>query len=243
MPQSEKDLWTCTTTGDIAMDLTSLDDVRTCMSFSTEGSCEFKQKDMLALQVTLESSGCNGLWAAPLWIAPETGHWHSPQRATGELDIFERGCAVKDGYVLSLGSSSEYIWTDAWQEEGQPGATSSFVAYLEFDRSTDKLTSFRCPWSSNPITDGVADCALTHTANGYFARTAGETNNGEEYMHFVSDVWNQCSKGTGCSHQLEHSNCNFQVSNLKMRLAGPFRAGGVEACNSLLVSETDKMVV
>merc|ERR1711920_970985 len=108
---------------------------------------------MMALQVTLESSGCNGLWTAPLWIAPES--WVSPQRKTGELDIFERGCKVEDGYLLSLGAYGEYIWEDAWQMLGQPDAASSFVAYLEFDRSADKLTSFRCSLGSSPITDGV----------------------------------------------------------------------------------------
>jgi len=232
MTSNDTALWTCSTTGDIALDMSGLEDARKCMSFSSKGSCEFKQKDLLELQVTLESHGCNGLWVAPLWIAPD--HWSAPQHATGEVDIFERGCSVEDGYLLSLGEEGSYILNNAWQQKGQPNTESSFTAYLVFNRSHDTLTTYHCPQNSNPIIDGTASCKLTRTATGYFGDTAGQTQNGEEYMHFVSDVWNQCD--TQCSKSLPKSMCKFQVSNLKMRLAGDLRSGGADACKSLLVS-------
>jgi len=240
MLPEDKDHWTCSATGDISLDLSGMQDVRKCMSFSTEGYCEFRQRDLLTLQVTLESSGCNGLWVAPIWIAPQT--WAAPQRDTGEVDIFERGCYSNDGYLLSLGSHTSHVWQDAWQEKHQPEANTSLTAFLEFDRNDDKLTVYRCPLGANPITDGTASCTQTRSGDGYFSQTAMQTQNGEEYMHFVSDLWNGCT--SLCSKMLgPQSGCNFKVSNLKLRLAGPFRDGAAAACQSLLVSEPEEVAV
>lgn len=237
MSSADTALWTCSGTGDIGLNMSGLDDARKCMSFSSEGSCEFKQKDLLELQVTLDSHGCNGLWVAPLWIAPETGRWVSPQHATGEVDIFERGCSVGDGYLLSLGEQSPWIRQKAWQQNGQPNMESSFTAYLVFNQSQDTVTTYHCPKGTNPIFKDTGSCTLTDIAHGYFKDTAAEMQHGEEYMHFVSDVWNKCN--SGCSKSLPNSDCQFQVSDLKMRLAGEFRSGGSDACKSLLVSYED----
>jgi len=233
MHQDDRAHWKCSKTGDIAMDLSGMADIQKCMSYSTEGHCEFRQKDLKAVQVNLEGSDCDGLWVAPLWIAPE--HWERPQFKTGEVDIFERGCARGNGYVLSLGLGN---WLSAWDEDWQRNKRSSFAAYLEFDRDADTITTYLCPLGANPIVDGTRDCKRTGDphGDGYFRHTAGQTGNGEEYMHFVSDIWNGCHDG--CSRKVGGaSQCNFKVSNLKVRLAGPWRRGSVAACDSLLAPQ------
>lgn len=232
MHPDDKAHWTCSKTGDIALDLSGMADVQKCMSYSTEGHCEFRQRDLKAVQVTLDSSDCDSLWVAPLWIAPES--WKRPQSQTGEVDIFERGCARGNGYVLSLGLGN---WLDAWNEDSKPNAKSSFTAYLEFNRDVDTITSYLCPRGANPMSDGTGRCIRTHSDDGYFRHTAGQTRNGEEYMHLVSDIWNGCH--TRCSRKVGgESRCNFKVSNLKLRLTGPFRRGSVAACDSLLAPQS-----
>jgi len=238
-PMTPSDIadWTCSGNGDIELDLSGTDAQR-CMSFSTAESCTWKQKDMVAVQAQLDSSNCNGLWVAPLWIVGTK--WISPQSSTGEIDMFERGCYANDGYLLSLGSEEDTVMQKAWQEQGKPKISSSFTGFFTLDRASDVLTAYRCPSGSNPISDGTSACIKTQTNSGYFARTAGETNNGEEYFHFVSDVWNACGSMNCQKHPPSSSQCHFKVSNIKMRLASGASmrgsgAGGV--CNALLADD------
>ena len=128
--------WTCRANGDISFDIRGKN-AKVCTSWSTEGSCEFKQKDLRALQATLQSSGCDGLWAAPLWIAPKS--WAAPQHATGEIDVFERGCSTANGYLLSFGESDQYIVPEAWGENGKAGAATALTAYRVSDKSALQL--------------------------------------------------------------------------------------------------------
>jgi hypothetical protein len=217
----DKKLWTCDENGDISLDLKGSQSALKCMSWSTEGSCEFKQKDLRALQVTLESKNCDDLWVAPLWMCPS--EWVTPQHKTGEVDFFERGCSIKDGYLLSFGESSPWIIDDVWGEKGTNNTNnpSSFTALLTFDPTADEVCAYKCPKGSDPLRDGttLAGCTRTMTHPNYYLETQEQTNNGNEYMHLVSDIWNKCpSLNCGKAKKLS-SDCEFHISGLKLRFS------------------------
>jgi hypothetical protein len=197
------------------------------MSWTTEGSCEFRQKDLRALQVNLESTGCNGLWTAPLWMTPKS--WAFPQVQTGELDIFERGCKKEDGYLASFGADDKNIVRDAWGEQGTPNVDTKFTAFMTFDPLKDTVRFYKCPFGSSPMTVGTekAACALTREYTSYYHDTKGQTNDGQEYMHFVSDVWNDWGKKINCKDVMTHtSDCAFKISGLQLQFSEESTASG-----------------
>ena len=195
-----------------------LPDIRDCMTFTTEDSCKFKQKYLAGLQAHLTSSDCNGLWACPLWLVGE--YWETPQHETGEVDVFERGCYVEDGYVLSFGSGGSYVKQDAWDEQNQPTKSTNITAYLEFDHSQDTVRYYRCPPGSEPAKQGplLAQCEYGGERPGYFADSKAQLKDGEAYMWLVSDIFNTCPHiNPGCGHaNPQTSDCNFAVKDIKI---------------------------
>lgn len=224
MSLADEARWTCSGP-DIALAQYSNPNSKTCMSWTTQDTCAWRQKDLTALQVHLKSSGCNGVWAAPLWMTPDS--WHAPQEATGELDIFERGCSSKDGYLTSFGSRDPFIVYDSWGQQNKPDDPSDFVAYMEFDVSKDTVSMRRCDPGSNPIANrDFSKCSAPVVHSGYFAETAGQTQGNTEYMHFVSDIWNKCP-ALNCGHATKpDSQCSFSLSGLQMKFSEVATAGG-----------------
>jgi hypothetical protein len=240
MSQEEEALWHCSPNGDISLNLSGVPDARKCMSWTTEGGCEFKQKDLRSIQATLESEGCDGIWAAPLWIAPD--NWAFPQHATGEVDIFERGCDKKDGYLLSFGEGDPWIIHDAWGEQDKPTASTRLTAFMQFDPAQDKVSIYSCPFGANPIDVGpeAAGCKLTRSYDGYYRDTREQTHDGNDYMHLVSDVWNKCT-ALPCGNALERTDCRFNVSNIRLGFSEesaangqtPFKVGCSAGCQKM----------
>jgi len=225
MPPQDQQLWTCGVNGDVALDLRTAPDARFCSSWSTEGSCQFPMNKLMKLQATLDSNGCQGLWAAPLWISPQ--NWQSPQHASGEIDIFERGCSRDDGYLTSFGETDPYIYHDSWKQKGKGGSldSTSFTAYVTFSPGAydnpgiiDQVAIYRCPKGSNPIVDGdISQCDAPTVYNEYYKNTKQNTASGNQLMTLVSDVWNVPNTGCTKSDAPEKSNCNFKVSDIKMQ--------------------------
>jgi hypothetical protein len=248
MPAADAALWKCKGAADISLDLShSQPDAKKCMSWSTEGVCEFKQKDLRRLQVNLDSEKCDGLWIAPLWMTPDM--WVAPQDATGEIDFFERGCDTASGFLLSFGGGGSFIRHDAWDEQGTPSdVQTQLTAYMEFDPdpASDRIKVYKCPFGSNPMKNGTAieGCTKTVDYKGYYAETKHETRNGEEYMRFVSDLWNACANINCGRAQVAKSECKFEVSGLKLDFTGaevdpdnpkwPFHPDAQAVCDNIL---------
>lgn len=225
-------IWDCSANGDISLDLKGKN-AQICTSWTTEGSCEFKQKDLRAMQANLQSSGCDGLWAAPLWMVGRS--WALPQSATGEIDFFERGCVPGAGYILSFGAEDKNILKDAWGEQGKAEAATALTAYMTFDPTADNIDVYLCPLNSNPIQVGpaAAGCTKTRTHANYYHDTAHQTNNGEEYMALVSDVWNACPKlNCGKKPNITSSECNFSVTDIKLQFSQESTASGSPFLNN-----------
>lgn len=204
---------------------------KTCMSWSTEGTCEFIQGELLGIQANFESKGCNGIWAAPLWMTPKT--WTAPQHKTGEIDFFERGCVPGSGYITSFGEGDPYIVRNSWGEETNPQQDSSFTAYITFDRSNDVVNMYKCPLGSKPIDRGpdTEACMLAISYPGYFDATKDQTKNHTELMHLVSDVWNdpKCTQ-LPCGHgQTSDDKCTFKVSDIKMGFTDDYKSRGARS--------------
>eukprot|EP00927_Polykrikos_kofoidii_P057933 TRINITY_DN52184_c0_g1_i1.p1 TRINITY_DN52184_c0_g1~~TRINITY_DN52184_c0_g1_i1.p1 ORF type:complete len:428 (-),score=43.78 TRINITY_DN52184_c0_g1_i1:26-1309(-) len=234
MRESDAQLWTCDNEADIALNLSGTD-ARKCLSWSTEGICEWPQQSILAMQANLVSEHCNGLWVAPLWMTPR--NWKPPQHATGEIDFFERGCSRDSGYLLSFGESGSFIDKNAWDEQGAPDRASRFTAYMQFNRSADVVTAYKCPYGSTPMSTGpeAAGCSLTVTRRDYYRSTAWQTSSGAEMMHLVSDVWNACPR-LDCGNFPAYSQCSFHVSGVKVKL-DKIPPNAPAACNALWVGD------
>lgn len=240
--------WSCGAT-DISLSMAGMN-AKVCSSFSTEDQCQFQQKGIKGIQASLVSSGCNGLWVAPLWMVGSV--WHSPaplgsnsslksQHQTGEIDIFERGCDPNDGYLLSYGEGDPFVEHDAWGMAGKPDDAIDITVYLDFrPNGEDKVDSYVCPKGSMPAKDGPLDagCTLTSSKENYFADTAGQTSDGDEWFWFVSDVWNACgSDQINCGTDAPTSSeCSFEVSGIKMKFNDGFSfKDDSEICNEMKV--------
>jgi hypothetical protein len=239
--------WACDGLSSISLNMSGMN-AEVCSSFSTKDSCSFKQNGIKGIQASLTSSGCHGLWVAPLWMAPQT--WIPPQHATGEIDIFERGCWLTDGYVLAFGENEtyknetyKYVRKDAWGEEGKPAERSAYTVYLDFrPDGKDQVDSYLCPLGTTPIRGNPLDwaCKKTSTRENYYADSAGETMGGEGLFHLVSDVWNACASKSLCNanHGSKYevsSNCEFTVTDIKLKFnEGYFFAHGhSDVCSTL----------
>ena len=246
MPPQDQERWTCGVNGDIALDLRSASDAKICNSWSTEGSCQFPMNKLMKLQATLESSGCQGLWAAPLWISPQ--NWIPDQWQSGEIDIFERGCIKQDGYLTSFGNIDSAIKHDSWKQQGQgfQEDSTSLTAYITFSPgaydnpdapgSPDQVAIYRCAKGANPIEDGdVRGCDVT-LYNSYYKDTKDHTKSGTQLMTLISDVWNQPNQGCTGTSALDKSNCNFKVSDIKLQFTedwpSPFQGGNAQ-CDAI----------
>ena len=230
--------WSCGTT-DISLDLSKSTDAQSCVSFSTRDTCKWKQKDMKTLEVSLKSKGCGTLWAAPLWMVSD--RWAYPQSKTGEIDIFERGCHKSSGYLLSYGSDPRFVKNDVYDEGSNNNAETNLTAFFEFDQGADEIKTWKCPFGSDPSGKGprAAKCVLKDTEHGYFSRTssADRMDNGNRYLHFVSDIWNGCDK-LDCGDVKTRTSCFFNVSNIKMSFHGNKNGfyGKPTICNQLLTN-------
>jgi len=250
--------WSCGTT-DISLNMADMN-AQVCSSFTTENQCQFQQKAIKGIQASLVSSGCDGLWVAPLWMVGSVWHLSSTsnvsvnsprsQHETGEIDIFERGCDLDDGYLLSYGELDQYVENDAWNYAGKPKDDIDITVYLDFrPNGEDKVDSYVCPKGSNPAETGPLDagCTKTSSKEGYFADTAAQTNDGSEYFWFVSDVWNACPRcptpgscpgwGINCgSDAPTSSQCSFAVSGIKMKFNDGYSfKDDAEICNGMKV--------
>jgi hypothetical protein len=241
MDGGDQDLWNCTSDGNISLSLRGVD-ARRCMSWSTEGSCEFRQRDLESIRADLVSEGCQGLWVAPLWMAPE--HWKAPQHATGEVDVFERGCVQDSGYVASFGEAPPWVIENAWYEQGHPDVPTNFTAYMTFDAPQDRVTMYKCPLGSSPEDnpEDFSRCALTSSHSNYFHDTRRETHDGYEYMRLVSNLWNECERlSCGRKPPLKESRCEFQVSRIRLKFRAdaftngksPFKRQDAQVCRAL----------
>lgn len=227
--------WSCGVT-DISLSMAGMN-AKVCSSFTTEDQCQFQQKGIKGIQASLVSSGCNGLWVAPLWMVGSV--WHATfnsapfnssvnsQYQTGEIDIFERGCDQDDGYLLSYGEGDPWVEHNAWGMEGKPNDAIDITVYLDFrPHGEDKVDSYVCPKGSMPAKDGPlhAGCKLTSSKTNYFADTKDETSDGNEWFWFVSDVWNACPRGQiNCGTDAPTSSqCSFAVSGIKMKFNDGF---------------------
>merc|ERR1711953_745864 len=116
----------------------------------------------------------------------------------GAIDIFERGCELEDGYLLSYGEGDPFVEHNAWDMAGKPADDIDITVYLDFrPNGEDKVDSYVCPKGSNPAETGPlhAGCTKTSSKENYFADTADQTSDGTEWFWFVSDVWNACPVG------------------------------------------------
>ena len=224
MSPSDQQLWTCSSNGDIELDMSKASpNAYKCLSWSTEGSCQFPMKKLVRMQAKLESNGCNGHWAAPLWITPQD--WNPPQHKSGEIDLFERGCVRQDGYLTSFGENDPWIEHNTWQQQNQgnqPDST-ALTAFVIFnpagynEPTKDFISIFNCPFDSNPIVTGdTGDCQQV-VYRGYYQDTKENTHYGSLPMTLVSDLWNK--KGIQCSSDLATSQCKFKVSDIKLQFS------------------------
>lgn len=206
----------------------------TCSSFSTLSTCEFDVRKLTGLQASLQSQKCSPSWTVPLWLNVSNrpgdllcrwGHGadnsDAAQFQSGEVDVFERGCQGKSGYVLSLGQPGEHVVKHAWQEGKRPRARTRLTAVLKFNHESDEISSWVCPYS--PTTryidlppDALREQGCTHT-HSFAGKLAGAQEKYANCMyHLVSDFWG----GATCTDDRRptpaDSKCSFKVSHIKL---------------------------
>ena len=253
-PSSTRGIWnTACGPTDVSLTMRNLPEGQrgVCSSRSTEGTCDWKKGTLKDLQVTLHSQHCDPVWVAPLWITPsqeKSCKWNLPQEASGEIDVFERGCSRPDGFLLSYGSSDVYIKRSAWKEKGNYAGPTALTALMRFgnpERSEkDEITTWWCPVTSDDLSLLTDDqlvarkCEKTDVETGYYARTSDPGHTPQTCLfHLVTDIWNKPGINAGCdSGHDPNTACEFQITGLKLGFSEIPDGWTSSVCKNLLRS-------
>jgi len=171
------------------------------------------------IEFDLDFSECHDVWAAPLWITPQT--WIKPGGTSGEIDFLEM-CPVGT-VATNFGASgqpgeTQRIWGNGIGADGPK----HFI--LTLDQGGNLKTRI-CHLDGSGCFDGAH-------YDGFLNRITSKRDH-----HFVSDIWNGYSGdggwwGCGARHS-PNTNCRYAVMNIRVhtRSGIPLYSGNCAALN------------
>jgi len=216
--------------------------------------CKIPMHDFVSLDYDFHISGCEGAWAAPLWMTPDVWQWGP---GSGEVDSLE--FCPRDGVHLNFAggghqvsssfsiNKSEGHVTVRKDEEGIMTIVACAAGKLQCDPPVYQDCS-DCLKSAN--TYGCWCNAQTNPPNIY--GSGGCKNGGDCMWTLVSDIWNGVSGDAGyegCMTAVPaiglekgkpnlKSSCAFSVEKITVRGGGPngslkWGAGSPASCSVL----------
>jgi hypothetical protein len=184
-------------------------------------SCGTDLTKVSKIEFDFDFSGCGDVWAAPLWITPET--WISPGGTSGEIDFIEM-CPV-GAASTNFGAGGQYGETQmSW------GAGSGANGPKHYTLTLDDSGNLKTTVCNLDGTTGCSDAA--HYEN--FLNVITSKNN----HHFVTDVWNGNGgdggwSGCGAYHN-EGTQCQYAIMNIRVtsKDGQPIYSGNCAAMNA-----------
>jgi len=211
--------------------------------------CKIPMYDFVSLDYDVHVSSCNGIWAAPLWMTPDTWQWDG---GSGEIDSLEM--CPRDSIYMNFAGGGKQTQLDqgVFNIDGMDGHVT-----VRKD-STGIVTTAACKGSeaaSNggqcaaPTYQSCDECLSTTSegANTYACwcnpntnpeniyGSGGCQNNADCMWTLVSDVWNGVTGDDGyfsCTSAVSsidlplnkpnlNSDCAFSVERITLRGGGP----------------------
>jgi len=224
-------------------------------------TCKIPMHDFTSLDYDFHVASCNGIWAAPLWMTPDTWQWGA---GSGEIDSMEMcprdaialnfaggGHQVKTGWNIDDSEGHVTVRKDergivtiaicTFAEASQHGGQCAAPAYANCAECLNGANKYAC-WCNEG----------TNPPNIY--GSGGCQNGGNCMWTLVSDIWNGVRGDAGyaaCMNAVGNiglgarvpnlkSKCAFSVEKVRLRGGGAggklqFGAGSPSYCSALTV--------
>eukprot|EP00927_Polykrikos_kofoidii_P010023 TRINITY_DN1422_c0_g1_i4.p1 TRINITY_DN1422_c0_g1~~TRINITY_DN1422_c0_g1_i4.p1 ORF type:complete len:376 (+),score=34.04 TRINITY_DN1422_c0_g1_i4:79-1206(+) len=202
----------------LMFDMTSLSSKSGCFVWEAS-QCGTDMTRVSEISFDFDFSGCQDVWAAPLWITPD--NWRSPGYSSGEIDFVEM-CPVGSWATNFAGGGGQGEYQMKHGSGSGPNGPKHFS--LTFDTAGD-LRTLICDLDGSNCYNGAY-------YNGFLHKITSKYNH-----HFVSDVWNGYGGDGGWSGcHARHSggtSCKYAIMNLKVRTTDgrPLYSGKCAAMN------------
>jgi hypothetical protein len=222
------------------------------------GSCKIPMHDFVSLDYEFHVSGCNGIWAAPMWMTPDLWQWGA---GSGEIDSMEM--CPRDAIALNFAGGGHQVRStfNINDAEGHVTVRKDNAGIVTIAICTmAEAGSGQCPAPS------YANCAACLNGGNRYACWCNEATNppniygsggcqngGNCMWTLVSDVWNGVrgdSGYTACMNAVTgvvgahvpnlNSKCAFSIEKVRLRGGGAggrlqWGAGSPSSCSALTV--------
>ncbi|GMI16324.1 hypothetical protein TrLO_g11841 [Triparma laevis f. longispina] len=246
--------------GDIASVYTKIDPTNGAECLSAHAStCKIPMRNFTSLDYDFSVDSCNGIWAAPLWMTPDTWQWGGGSGEIDSLELCPRSSISMNfaggGSQVELDSSTFSIdFTDNAHVTVRKDP--SGIITITTCKQSDLTTNSQCP---APTYSSCDDCLYNN--NKEFAcwcdnqeniySSGGCTDGTDCIWTLVSDVWNGVSGDegyTGCMTEVPEiglaagkpnmdTKCAVSVEKITLRgdNGGPlmFASGSPASCSAL----------
>jgi len=207
-----------------------------CLVASAD-QCKIPMHDFTRLDYDFAIDGCDGVWAAPLWMSPDTWQWGA---GSGEIDSLEL-CGRDAAHLNFAGGGHQTIVAPSQlalsranghltvRKDGAGIVTIVACSASEARAQAAALGSAQCV---APVYTGCADCMNASNTYGCWCNDAtspkhiygsGGCQNGADCMWtLVSDIWNGVSGDQGfasCMTAVPSVNLSARVPNLQSHCA------------------------
>jgi len=233
---------------------------------ATVPDCKIPMRDFVSMDYDFTINSCNGVWAAPLWMTPDTWQWGA---GSGEIDSLE--FCTRDSVDLNFAGGGHQLQTNisldmssghvTVRKDGEGIVTIKACSAEQADANggqcpQPEYTSCEdCQWGAAAEDSYACWCNPGTTPSNIYG-SGGCRNGGDCLWTLVSDIWNGVSGDSGyaaCmtavpSIGLEKeqpnlkSHCEIEVKKIVLKGSGPnqslkWGAGSSPSCAALTTSE------
>lgn len=184
--------------------------------------CPFNMHDLDQLDFDVDMVGCEGTWAAPLWMSPN--HWEGGGWS-GEIDMLEN-CPwdqVRSNFAGASDNSKQVSWTGA-VGTGAVGTGDDFKAHTTLWKQDDGNGVMSIHVKACHQSEVNSDGTCPQDGAAYLSDIYGKNgcSKGDCVYHMISDIWNgQDGDGgwVGCTGRSTNfgSQCKFSVTNIRSK--------------------------
>jgi len=182
--------------------------------------CAFNMHDLDQLDFDVDMLGCQGTWAAPLWMTPTL--WEGGPDS-GEIDMMEN-CPwdqVRSNFAGDSDDNTEVSWT---QGSNDLGNGDDFRSHTTLWKQQDADGVMGIYVSTCRQTEVGSDGSCSKTGAAFQRDIYGKNgcSKGDCVYRMVSDLWNGKYGDGGWSACTQEgtnmgSNCKFSVTNIRSK--------------------------
>jgi hypothetical protein len=220
--------------------------------------CKIPMHNFTSLDYDISMDSCNGIWAAPLWMTPDTWQWGG---GSGEIDSLE--ACPRNGVFMNFAAGGHQISSGLDIDNADDAHVTvrkdvAGIVTITTCSASDLSAGYQCPepqYSSCDECNSSNDFAcFCNDASGHIYGSGGCVEGTDCLWTLVSDIWNGLSGDDGYSGCMTavpelglaagkpnyDSKCKLSVENIVVRGDGSnghleFAAGSPDYCSLLTV--------